>query len=121
MLSQQWRAETHNPKELTMETITIRVPYHHRHLHPEIKARGGRFDSASKTWNLPDTEPNRALAEEIQRPISAPTHEERVQNVLNVCVDLLNSLDGPGKRRYSVAEVGHKIVIELQPINLENS
>ncbi len=75
-------------------TITIKLPYPFRHLLPEIKSRGGRFDSATKTWSLADTPDNRALAGQlaVSQPSLPTAPEERIRNVAVVAVELLNGL-----------------------------
>jgi|ERR1700677_2963227 len=75
-------------------TITFKLPYPFRHLLPEIKARGGRFDSMSKTWSLEDTFDNRELARQLATPppIQTATPDERVRGVAAVALELLNGL-----------------------------
>ena len=76
-------------------TLTLKLPYPFRHLLPEIKSRGGRFDSATKTWSLPDNAENRLLANQLSvahQPPPTATPEERVRNVAATAVELLNAL-----------------------------
>ncbi len=76
-------------------TLIIKLPYPFRHLLPEIKSRGGRFDSATKTWSLPDNAENRLLANQLsvaQQPPPTASPEERVRNVAATAVELLNAL-----------------------------
>jgi hypothetical protein len=79
----------------TTNTFIVKLPYPFRHLLPEIKSRGGRFDSATKTWSLLDTAENRLLANRLstaQSPPPTAAPEERVRNVATVAVELLNGL-----------------------------
>jgi hypothetical protein len=92
-----------------MNTIEITLPYQKRHLRPEIKERGGKFNTETKNWSIPDTAENRELAQLIQRPVIGPTAEDRVTNVASTCVDLLNGLK---HRRYRLVEARDRIVIE---------
>ena len=96
-----------------MKTIELKIPYERRKLQAEIKHRGGAFNSKNKTWTLPDTEDNRALAHLIDLPLTAPTPEERVHNVALVAVDLLNEIK---HRKYRLVDSGDTILIESQPL-----
>jgi hypothetical protein len=86
------------PKETmsnTQNTLIVKLPYPLRHLLPEIKSRGGRFDSATKTWALSDTTENRLLANQLsaaQPPPPTASPEERVRNIATTTVELLNAL-----------------------------
>lgn len=91
-----------------MPTIQIAIPFPQRHLRQEIKERGGKFQPKSKIWILQDTPANRQLADWIQKPITGPTPEERVTNVLTTTVDLLNALKT--SRKYKLAESGDRIL-----------
>jgi len=74
--------------------LTFRLPYPLRHLTTEIKSRGGRFDSTSKTWSLPDNADNRLLTDQLIVPSPKPNAvpEERVREVATIAVELLNAL-----------------------------
>ena len=96
-----------------MNSIQIHLPYQQRHLNSEVKQRGGKFDSRSKLWSLPDTTENREFAELIRRPVSGPTAQDRVGNVAQTCVALLNALN---HRNFRLIEAGDKIVIESDPL-----
>jgi hypothetical protein len=76
------------------QTITVKVPFTHRHLHGEIKVLGGRFNSELKTWSLPESDEARALAQKLSVPMPAlkAPPSERVRNVVNTALDLLNGL-----------------------------
>ena len=78
----------------TPNSLTIKLPYPMRHLSPEIKSRGGRFDSATKSWSLPDNAENRLLAGQLvaATPPNSVTPEERVRSVAATAVELLNAL-----------------------------
>jgi hypothetical protein len=96
-----------------MKTLELKIPYAKRKLHAEIKHRGGAFNAKNKTWTLPDTEDNRALAHLIDLPLTAPTPEERAHNVALVTVALLNEIK---HRKYHLMESGDTILIESQPL-----
>ena len=96
-----------------MNTIAVAIPYAKRHLRPEIKERGGKFQPEDKTWILPDNPENRQLVDLVQKPITGPTPQERVTNVLNTTVELLNALKI--SRKYKLAESGDRIVINSEP------
>jgi len=96
-----------------MKTLELKIPYEKRKLHAEIKHRGGAFNAKNKTWTLPDTQDNRALAHLIDLPLTAPTPEERAHNVALVTVALLNEIK---HRKYHLVESGDTILIESQPL-----
>jgi len=76
-------------------TLTLKLPYPFRHLLGEIKSLGGRFDSATKTWSLPDNAENRLLANQLsaaQPPSPTASPEERIRSVATTSVELLNAL-----------------------------
>jgi len=95
-----------------MSYLIIAVPFQKRHLTPEIKSRGGKFDPSAKTWSLKDNQDNRQLADLIQLPLTGPTPEERILNVAKTAVELLNSIKF---REYRLIESGNRIVIESDP------
>jgi len=99
-----------------MNTININVPFERRNLRAEIKQRHGKFDPTTKTWALIDTPENRQLADLIQRPIAAPTPEERITNVVTTMVELLNAIKF---RHYRLTESGTRIVLESEPMQTE--
>jgi hypothetical protein len=96
-----------------MNTIEVTIPYQKRHLQAQIKERGGKFDPNTKNWVIPDTAENREIAELIKRPVTGPMPEDRITNVANTCVELLNALK---HRRYRLVESGNRIVIESDPL-----
>jgi hypothetical protein len=100
-------------KDTNMNTIEIAIPHLKRHLRPEVKSRGGKFQPEKENWILPDNPENRQLVDLIQKPITGPTPEERVKNVLNTTVELLNALNIA--RKYKLAESGDRIVITSEP------
>jgi hypothetical protein len=91
--------------------IKINVPYAKRHFQSEIKARGGKFQVETKVWELPDSPDNQAFVELIRKPLGAPTHQERVANVVGTCIQLLNAL---GQTHFKVVQIGERIVIERE-------
>jgi len=82
------------PKEPMPNSIIFKLPYPFRHLTGEIKKRGGRFDSTTKTWSLPDNSDNHVLISQIEVPPPKPevTTEDRVRGIATVAVELLNGL-----------------------------
>jgi hypothetical protein len=105
-----------NQRKNMNNTLTLKLPYPLRHLLPEIKARGGRFDAASKTWSLPDNPDNRLLADQVAVPPSMPnaSPEERVRNVATVAAELLTGLK---LGQFTVCETtANRVVIENIPV-----
>jgi hypothetical protein len=103
------------PMQTTANTITIRVPFALRHMLPDIKAAGGRFDSQSKTWTLPDTLVSRSVAEKFAPPPPRldETPEERVRSVSRVAADLLSGLN---EGRFVIIEsTARRVVLEKAP------
>ena len=92
-----------------MNTIEITVPYSKKHLVTEIKSAGGKFSPEAKIWILPDNQENRSLKELVERRLAGPSQNERVKNIANLTVDLLNALK---YRQYKVVDVGDRIVLE---------
>jgi hypothetical protein len=106
-------SENKKQKDTNMNTIAVAIPYAKRHLRHEVKSRGGKFQSEKEIWILPDNPENQELAELIQKPITGPTPQERVTNVLTTTVELLNGLKI--SRKYKLAESGDRIVITSEP------
>jgi len=96
-----------------MNTIAITVPFAKKHLITEIKNNGGKFNSETKIWNLEDNPDNRTLKEIVERRIAGPSQKERVNNIANLAVDLLNSLK---YRQFTITEAGDRIVLESMPL-----
>jgi hypothetical protein len=96
-----------------MKTIELKIQYEKRKLQFEVKHRGGAFNAKNKTWTLPDTEDNRALAHLIDLPLTAPTPEERIHNVAQVAVALCNEIK---HRKFHLVQSGDTILIESQPL-----
>jgi hypothetical protein len=88
------------------------VPYSMRNMREEIKARGGRFDPETKSWSLPASAENQALADQIATPPPRPkaTPEERIKTVAQTAADLLNGLKVGTFRLVEVSP--RKVVIE---------
>jgi hypothetical protein len=71
-----------------MNTIKLTLPFQKRNLRFELKARGAKFDSATKAWFLPDTEENQQLVRLIERQIAGATPAERIGYVAETFAEL---------------------------------
>src|SRR5271170_7703799 len=93
-------------------TITLKLPYGYRHLLQEIKALGGRFNAENKSWTIPDCDESQALAIKLSTPLPSPKAppSERVKNIANVSLELLNGLR---IGRYQLTDVSeNRVLIE---------
>ena len=98
--------------------IIINVPYSKRHLLPELRINGGKFDPDTKTWVLPDSPEARTLKELADRRLAVPAPTERIANIAKLTIDLLNSLK---YREFKIVEAGNRIVLESTPLSTKGA
>src|SRR5271163_132095 len=98
--------------------ITINVPFTKRHILPELRINGGKFNPDTKPWILPDNPETSTLKELVERRIAAPSPAERIKNVLTLSVDFLNTLK---IRQFKLTESGDRIVIESTPLAIKST
>jgi hypothetical protein len=103
---------------MTTNLISINVPYAKRHILPELRINGGKFDSDTKTWILPDSPEARTLKEIAERRVAVPAPTERITNIAKLTIDLLNSLK---YREFKIVEVGNRIVLESTPLIIKSA
>jgi hypothetical protein len=92
--------------QTTTPKLTFKIPYAMRHLQPEVRNRGGRFNPDDKTWTLDDNEGNSALVAQLTSPPPRPAApaEVRVRAVAQSAAELLCSL-----------RIGTFVLIESSP------
>ena len=98
---------------MTTNLISINVPYAKRHILPELRINGGKFDSDTKTWILPESPEARTLKELVERRLAGASQKERINNILKLAVDLLNAVN---YRKYQISEVDSRIVLESRDL-----
>lgn len=95
----------------TPATFEVFVPYTQKTLNPEIKHRGGRWNSETRKWILPDNQENRTFARTIHPlPSRDLPPDERVAAIAQNAVSQLNAL-GAGEFvfRYAKTVLGVSI------------